>query len=383
MTNIYKYTLKNGSTRYKFQAYTGVNPLTGKQSTTTRSGFKTKKEATIALSRLQLEIETKGSLDIKQKMLFADVYTEWHDQYINTVRESTDEKTRRIFKVHILPALGNFIISKITINQCQRLVNQWYQEAKSFKKWFNYTAMIFDFALKRGLIDKDPTKFVTVPKLIDDSGDKPANFWTRQELQTFFSLINPNTDLEKYTMFRTLAYSGVRKGELLALTWSDINFSKNTLRVNKTITQGIGGKTIVQAPKSRAGRRTIELDPITINTLRRWKLTQKTKLLELGFNANSNKQLVFSSNTNHFKSMNTPTKWLNNIIEHSNLHHISVHGFRHTHASMLYQAGVGLKETQARLGHSRSDSSTTLDVYTHTTKEQNIEALNKFERFIN
>lgn len=83
--------------------------------------------------------------------------------------------------------------------------------------------------------------------------------------------------------------------------------------------------------------------------------------------------------------MNTPTKWLNDLIRDTDLPHISIHGFRHTHATMLYQAGVGLKETQAHLGHlghSRADSSTTLDIYTHTTQEENIKALGMLENYL-
>ncbi|AEV94884.1 site-specific integrase [Pediococcus claussenii] len=382
MTQIIKYALKNGQNRYKFQVYTGIDPTTGKQKTTTRRGFKTKKEATLALSRLKIEVDEQDGLETKKDMLFSEVYSEWHDQYINTVRESTDEKTRRIFKVHVLPAFGNFIISKITVNMCQKILNKWYKEAKSYKKWFNYTAMVFDYAFKQELIKRDPTKMVTMSKLMDSRGDKPANFWTREQLHMFFTLLDPKEELEKFTMFRTLAYTGVRKGELLALTWEDINFTQKTLRVNKTLTQGLGGKLIIQAPKSNAGRRTIDLDDYTVNTLKRWKLAQRTLYIRLGFNVNSQEQLVFASNKNHFKSMNTPSKWLKQLIENTDLPHISVHGFRHTHATMLYQAGVGLKETQARLGHSRADSSTTLDVYTHTTQEQNILALSKLEKFL-
>lgn len=382
MTKINKYTLKSGKTRYQFQIYTGVNPLTGKQSTTTRRGFKTKKEANLALSRLQLAVDKQGGLEVKKDVLFSELYSEWHDQYINTVRESTDEKKQRIFKVHILPAFGKYLVSKISSNQCQKVLNQWFKEARSYKKWFNYASMVFDYAFKQGLIDKDPTKLVTMPKIMDSKGDKKNNFWTKEQLNTFFKLFTTDSDTEKYTMFRTLAYTGARKGELLALTWSDINLSESTLRINKTVTQGLGGKLIVQAPKSQAGRRTIALDSITTQALRRWKLEQRTRFLMLGINVANSQQLVFASSKNHFKSMNTPSKWLNQLIQDTDLPHISIHGYRHTHATMLYQAGVGLKETQARLGHSRADSSTTLDIYTHTTQEENIKALGMLENYL-
>lgn len=85
----------------------------------------------------------------------------------------------------------------------------------------------------------------------------------------------------KYTLFRVLAFCGLRRGECLALTWDDIDFSDKTMRINKTLTQGVKGKQIVQAPKTRKGRRTIVLDEFTIVTLKKWRLKQKQTFLIL------------------------------------------------------------------------------------------------------
>lgn len=381
MAKIKKYTTKTGKIRYEFQVYAGVDSLTGRQKTTRRRGFKTRKEASIVLSRLELEIEKRG-LQEAERRFFGDVCAEWMEQYRLTVRESTLEKTQRIINIHVLPAFGDMLVDQITPNVCQKVVNKWFLEAKSFKKWLNYASMIFDYALRAEYVDRNPCTLVIMPRVQEQAGEKLENFWTRDELNTFFDYMTPKRDVEQFTMFRLLAYSGIRKGELLALTWKDIDFEGNTLRVNKTLTQGLGGKLIVQPPKSRAGRRTIDLDDSTMRYLRQWKGVQRETFLGMGFNTNNTSQLVFASNRNHFRSMNTPTKWLNKAIKATGLKHISIHGFRHTHASLLYQSGVGLKETQQRLGHSRADSSVTLDVYTHTTEQQNVAALQRFEDYV-
>ena len=106
---IKKYTTKTGKIRYEFQVYAGVDPLTGRQKTTRRRGFKTRKEASIVLSRLELEIEKRG-LQEDERRFFRDVCTEWMEQYRLTVRESTLEKTQRIINIHVLPAFGDMLI---------------------------------------------------------------------------------------------------------------------------------------------------------------------------------------------------------------------------------------------------------------------------------
>ncbi len=111
MAKIKKYTTKTGKIRYEFQVYMGVDSLTGRQKTTRRRGFKTRKEASIVLSRLELEIEKRG-LQEDERRFFRDVCAEWMKQYRLTVRESTLEKTQRIINIHVLPAFGDMIINK-------------------------------------------------------------------------------------------------------------------------------------------------------------------------------------------------------------------------------------------------------------------------------
>jgi len=113
MASIKKYTKKDGSTAYMFNAYLGVDPVTGKSRRTTRRGFRTQKEAKLALSRLELEVDSKGF--VKQNYsTFKDVYELWYAQYVNTVKPITAGHTERMFRLHILPEFGNIKINKLT-----------------------------------------------------------------------------------------------------------------------------------------------------------------------------------------------------------------------------------------------------------------------------
>ena len=117
MANIKKYTKKDGSTAYMFQAYLGTDPNTGNRIRVTRQGFRTKKEATIALSRLKLEVD-EGCFIKANDDTFQAAYELWLEQYRNTVKESTLNKTIQLFGKHILPAFGSMKLDKISVSFC-------------------------------------------------------------------------------------------------------------------------------------------------------------------------------------------------------------------------------------------------------------------------
>ena len=380
MASFKQYELQDGTKLWKTDVYLGIDPQTGKPKHTVRRGFKTKKEASLVASRIELEV-SQGNLEKENNILFSAVYKEWYQAYINTVSESTWNRTAGMFDNHILPALGKYRIRTITINQVQRAVNKWFKVASyNYKRWYNYTVSVFEFAIKQGYIQKNVAKMATLPKRRPRVGDAPENFWDKDQLETFFSYLDIEKEPEKFTLFRVLAFCGVRRGECLALTWDDVNFTENTLRVNKTLTQGERGKQIIQSPKTKNSRRTIELDPITINYLKHWKAVQKRKYFMLGYNTLQPKQLIFANNKNGYKSLNTPAKWLKSIIADHNLKPITIHGFRHSHCSALFSAGASIKEVQLRLGH--ADVATTLNIYSHVTKNQNKEVAQKLVNYL-
>jgi integrase len=114
-------------------------------------------------------------------------------------------------------------------------------------------------------------------------------------------------------------------------------------------------------------------------------MEQRRIYLMLSFNVNQSNQLIFATTKNTFKSLNTPSKWLRAIISKANenganLPSITVHGFRHSHASALFSAGASIKEVQERLGH--EDAQTTLNIYTHVTPKQDKEAVKKLVNFL-
>lgn len=131
MAMIKQYKKKNGEKAWYFKTYLGIDPLTRKKKYTTKRGFKTQKEAKIALSRLELEIEKTGfSVEKKEIPTFKEIYDLWYEQYKNTVKESTLFVQRNAIEKHIIPKFGSLPLDKITVVYCQEQVNDWFSYYK-------------------------------------------------------------------------------------------------------------------------------------------------------------------------------------------------------------------------------------------------------------
>ena len=127
--------------------------------------------------------------------------------------------------------------------------------------------------------------------MIDE--EKGENFYTKEELQRFLSCVKSDGLNRWYTLFRLLAFSGMRKGEALALTWKDLDFQNETVSINKTVARGLGNRLLIQTPKTATSKRTIVLDAITLSMLSTWRKRQAMDFLKLGYNTLNEEQLIF------------------------------------------------------------------------------------------
>ncbi|WP_432702536.1 tyrosine-type recombinase/integrase [Lysinibacillus sphaericus] len=377
------YALKNGDKRYEFPVYLGIDPLTGKQKRTLKRGFRTRKEAELALARIKLDV-ANGTYRQERAETYQELYDLWVTQYEKTVEESTFVKTAGIFKNHILPSMGTYKIEKINVDVCQKHIDEWAAKLKKFRMVKAYAAKVLDFAIKRGFIQTNPFTHVDMPttaskKAIVTDEDEAENFYTREQLIQFLSCLEKESNFKAYALFRLLAFSGMRKGEALALSWNDLNFTTNELRINKALSRGKSNKLYIKSTKTGVAR-TIKMDDKTMEILKEWKKNQKQDYLVLGFNTMQPNQLVFSNEVNEYLQPTKTRKWILHVQNKYGLGTITTHGLRHTHCSLLFEAGASLKEVQDRLGH--SDVQTTMNIYAHVTKKAKEEAIQKFASYI-
>lgn len=357
--DIKSYKKENGKTYYKFRIYIGIE--NGKRKYIKRAGFKTKSEARSAILNIQEELDNPKASD---EILFKEVYKKWLKQYEKQVIDSTYYKTTRTFKNHILPDLGHLTLKEITPKLLQNKLNDWCDKLKFGRKLLGPVKQVFDFAIQREYIQINPTLSVSAPKIKREIKVK-KDFYNPDELKEFMKLVEKTDNIKKIALFRLLAFTGIRKGELLALTWAD--YYDNTLSINKALSRSDAGLEL-STTKTKSSERLISLDKKTCNILDELHKTYpKSKKL-------------FEAENGGFLSPTKPRKWLLSIIKDSKLEPIKIHGFRHTHASLIFDAGMTLKQAQQRLGH--SDLNTTMNVYTHITEKAVDDIGERFSNYI-
>jgi integrase len=383
MASISKYVTKSGKTMWRYQVFTGIDWSTGKRHNIGRKGFKTKNEAELSMSKLLVDINQHGFVE-NRNLTYTDVYHYFIKAYKNTVKESTLNRILGLFRLHILPALGNYPIKDITTPECQNIVNKWSKELKDFRKIKSYSSLVFKDAIRLKLIYDNPMDLVILPKPVKKIGsEKFENFWDKNELKKFFSCLEEeysSYDYNAVALFRLLAFTGMRKGEALALKWTDFDFIHKTVAINKTLTRSVDNKLIIGTPKTARSIRTLDLDTKTVAVMKYWQQRQRKELLILGYNSNGKNQLVFSNYHNKLLAATKPNRWLERIIKKYGLKHIGVHGFRHTFASIAFESGATIKQVQEQLGH--ANVQTTLNVYSHVSKYAKKQTINKYSDYL-
>ncbi|MFI3728501.1 tyrosine-type recombinase/integrase [Vagococcus fluvialis] len=389
MATFNQYDKKDGSKAWQFQAYLGINQTTNKPVKTTRRGFKTKKEAQLELNRLLVDFEHNG-LQKEKITLFKEVCDLWLITYRKTVKETTYITTERYMTKYILPSFGDLRVDKINLKMCQKEVNKWADRTKVYKVILQYATKVMNYAISLELVNNNPFNNVIRPTPKKEIEEDKIKFYTLNELKQLFEYLDNKVKhhsngklMQKYfseldlALFRFLTYSGLRGSEARALEWPDINFTDKTVTVNKNMSLTKGG-FIVSTPKTKSSYRTITLDDKTLKLLKKWQLRQKEMLFANGLRDNN---IVFTNLFGERFTRQDLYQRASRLSKAANLHTIGVHGFRHTHASLLFEAGASMKEAQVRLGHSNIEM--TMNIYTHVTKEATEKTVEKLMKFAN
>lgn len=374
---IKKYLTKDGETRYMLQAYLGVDPFTGKQKRTTRRGFKTQKEAKKAERELLLSVEENGLPSGKTKTTFKEIANLWFESYQNTVKPTTARNLEFKLNAMIRDYFKDIQISDITVVFCQDLFLKLSKRYVMYASYASILNRIMKYAVLLDIINTNPLDKVIKPK--SKEVKKKDNCYTKDELNKFLSVAKKDSSQVFYILSHTIAYTGMRIGEALALKWSDINFTDKTISINHTLVT-VDGKKVLQTPKTKASKRIISVDQYTLKLLKEWQLEQKKAFFKLGKPYLHGDNFIFTNSFGELYFSNEIRKIMSRLIKRNGLKQISPHGLRHTHASLLFESGIQPKEISDRLGH--TNIKTTLDLYTHINDNQRSSAVDKFIAFM-
>lgn len=317
-------------------------------------------------------------------MTFKEVYNTWLPIYEQTVKESTYQVQKNAIDKHILPHFEKMTVDKITTHYCQKIVNSWQSTYVKYPNLIGLASRILGYATNNlKVIKQNPMDDVIRPKRKRKLKEEvyQAPYYDAEQLAYFLRCVKAMNNPQEFIMFRVIAYTGIRQGEMCGLKWSDFDEVNGTLTIRRTVARGKEFKKIIQTTKTAAGERTIPLDRETIQLLREWRNIQREQLFLLGFNANNPDQYIIPNENNEFQYSAYPYAVLKKVRKQFKIDEITVHGLRHTHVCLLLEAGVSVKEVQDRLGHENTEM--VMEVYSHVNKKKKNKVGEIFAEYVN
>ncbi|MEX3426115.1 tyrosine-type recombinase/integrase [Staphylococcus hominis] len=372
---------------WRYRISLGKNTETGKYEYISKTGFKRKSDAKHQAEMIERQLRN-GEYIPPSSSTFKQVADEWLSQYAKDVKISS-VRTREKAIHHSIERFNTKPIQTIKKHDYQRFVDD--MSAQYSKNYVDSivasTNMIFKYAYDMRLIKvlpsesiKRPKKKVSVEELEDIEIHK--KFLEKDELFQFLEVAKyHHSPQNSFEVFTTLAYTGMRAGELLALKWSDIDFENNTISITKTYYNPNNNKKHYQilTPKTESSIGKISVDPHVIQLLKDYKVNvQDTWKNELYVDNN----FVFTDVNGYPLVIKKLSTWIQAIMKKTNItnKHISTHSFRHTHCALLIEAGVHIKEIQERLRH--KDINTTMNIYAKITNSYKKDASQKFSQLM-
>lgn len=284
---------------------------------------------------------------------------DWLENVVHgTLAPKTYLRYRSTVTKHLVPALGNIPLAKLSPQHLQRFYRE-LQNGGGHDKAHKCHATLrcaLNRAVRMGLIPRNPANLVDTPKV----QRKEMRALTPEETTRLFEAAR---DDRFYALYVLGATCGLRLGELLGLKWEDIDFEEGTLQVRRQLQWIDGEGPRFTEPKTKGSRRIIYLPGVAIDALKEHRKRQAAERLKLG-EVWQDDGLVFPSEIGTPANPSNIYAWSwHPILEKANLPRIRIHDLRHTAASLLLLANENPRVVQELLGH--SNISTTLGIYSH------------------
>ena len=380
---------KRGKTfSYIFEA----GKVDGKRKVVEKGGFQTKSAAYKAGVEAYNDF-IHGNIGITSEAIkLKDFMATWLDNSIAfDVKPTTFQNYRSYFNNHIKPGLGEIKVQDLTPAIIENWIRQMQRDGYAYTTILGVLTLLkqaLNFAVQPSqIISANPALNIKVPRRA------PKNIIKRE----IITLERFNALLEKYPFgtplyipLLLLYHTGMRVGEVLGLTWSDINFGGKTIEVNRQVVYIVGKKDCLTPPKTSTSCRLICVDDFLLSELKRWKAQQEANEAKLGGSYvyaycdadgkifRQSKSLPFIGERVQFvctreKGQPLQKKYIGKYLLREGF---NAHSFRHTHATQLIERGANAKGVACRLGH--SSVILTQNLYTHNTQKLQLETLNYF-----
>jgi integrase len=391
---IYNYKT-GGGIRYRWQATVVEDPNnpTSSLKRLSKGGYLTAREADSAMQEA-LRNSRKGKVPVPGNELFAAYAQVWLDK--QKLANATLVGYEKIVRVHLAPRLGKMKLIDIDPSTIAKLYKDLEKNgnrgrttygdpltANTVNKIHIVLGSILQSALNDGKVNlnharNNPTAVQAPTGRHIRMQQEELKTWTAEEMKKFLAW---NRDLlmdDLYPLWRLFCWTGVRRGEGVALKWQDINFENKTISIRRSSDSGL--RKAVKSTKTYKSR-SIAVDDDTLAALK----THKAARSPLGLQAIQGDSFVFGNLDGTVRNPgDVGERWKRTLKKAQTsifaLNAITLKGLRHTHATILLEAGVNPKIVQERLGH--SNISTTLNIYSHVTPTMQIDAIDMFSKYV-
>ncbi len=379
--------IKRSESSYAIVLNLGKDPATGKRKQQWVTVKGNRREAERRLTELlhQLNIGTfikPGRLTVKEYL------EQWLQDYcVANLSPRTHELYSYICEKHLIPHIGLILLTELKPSHLQHLYSDKLSTGRSNGKGglSNRTVQIIHItlhkalqnAVKTGLLVRNVAGAVDTPRI----QRREMHVMSETDLHIFLEYAK---DTPYYTLFYTSLFTGMRRAELLALRWSDIDLELCQLSVTRSmqyIRDAVPENRIsFREPKTAKSRRLIALSPSTVITLREHETKQAELRQSLGYPPLSDNDLVFSHYDGSPLLPDSVTHAWIKLVRRCGLKGIRFHDTRHTHASLMLKHGIHPKIVQERLGH--ASIQITLDTYSHVAPGLQQAAANRFDDIV-
>jgi integrase len=357
-----------------------MDAVTGKRRQKSQTVKGTKRNAERALREVLLSLE-QGSYVKPNKMTLGELLRQWLKNYasMNTT-DRTQESYKSIVERHLIPALGKLSLVDLEAQSIQgyyakklldgRADGKGGLSARSVVYHHRILSKALDYAVKMGLVVRNVAKVVEPPRVARVT----MQTLSPEEVSRFLDVAR---DTDYYVYFSALLYTGLRRGELLALRWRNLDLGGGKLSVVETAYRLGSGEYRIKEPKTPQSRRTVILPPSLVELLKVYRFDQELLRIQLGIGLNAD-DFVFIRADGSPINPNAITLAFRRIIKRAGLKSIRIHDLRHTHATLMLRAGIHPKVVSERLGH--ANIGITLDLYSHVLPGIQEAAAAKFDR---
>jgi integrase len=290
------------------------------------------------------------------------------------VRPTTLASYGQIVRNRIVPALGTVPLQQLTPAQAQALYGRLLENGrvdgrgpKLSPRSVRYThavlRMALEDAVQLGLLSRNACDAATPPRAVRPQ----IKYWDTPDVQRFLDVACED---RLRALWVLALHTGLRRGELLGLRWSDVDLDQAVLHVRRSLVQS-GGVLGFQEPKTSSGRRTIALDTPCVVALREHRARQAEQRLRMGSLWQDHDQAFATELGTPLEPSNVDRRF-RALVTRAGVPRIPFHGLRHTHATLLMKAGVNPKVASERLGH--ANITLTLSTYSHVLPQMQQEA---------